>query len=52
MFSGSSVKSVSENAFLQSYVFLWPANIPCIQNQSITPCDTLIRCRLKPKSAH
>jgi hypothetical protein len=29
--------------------FLWPANIPCIQNQSADPCDTLALGRLKPK---
>ena len=43
------MKSVSENALMQSNVFLWPACIPCNQNQSIMPCETFAPGRLKPK---
>jgi hypothetical protein len=46
----SSVKSVSENALMQSNVFLWPACIPWSQNESITPFETLAPGRLAPKN--
>jgi len=49
-FFKSSVKSVSENALMQSSVFLCPAIIPCIQNASIIPCDTFAPGRLNPKN--
>ena len=47
-FFRSSVKSVSENALMQSRAFLWPAIMPCSQNLSRTPCETVAPARLAP----
>ena len=46
-FFRSSRKSVSENALMLSRVFLWPPIIPCIQNESLSPCDALAPGRLR-----
>ena len=47
-FFRSSVKSVSENALMQSYDALEPASIPCSQNESRRPCETFAPGRLAP----
>ena len=44
----SSVKSVSENALMQSYSALSPPIIPWIQNESRKPSLTFAPGRLKP----
>ena len=44
----SSVKSVSENALMQSMTPGNPACIPCSQNQSRRPCETFEPGRLAP----
>src|SRR5205085_4844635 len=46
IFFKSSVKSVSEKALMQSMTPLKPACIPCIQNESRSPCDTFAPGRL------
>src|SRR5947199_5721114 len=47
-FLRSSVKSVSENALMQSMTPLKPASIPWSQNESRRPCETLAPGRLAP----
>src|SRR5574341_2337132 len=48
-FFRSSVKSVSENALMQSYAFLWPDIMPCSHHELMSPWETLAPGRLKPK---
>ena len=48
MFPRSSLKSVSENALMQSYCGLIPPIMPCRHQLSITPGSTLAPGRLKP----
>ena len=47
-FFRSARKSVDENAAMESYVFLWPACMPCAHQLSIRPCETFAPGRLKP----
>ena len=47
IFFRSSVKSVSENALMQSYPALSP-HMLCSQNESRKPCETLLPGRLAP----